>query len=169
MKLNYRLYYELQQSKHPFVLVGGISFVAFSLISLWIGGNPKPVLLLLNKTPSALEQLLFFALWLASDLFSGFLFGALFLTDDRCIQLISTRSALLIIISQLFSILSYPLFFACNAWLLSFIALLLALFFSSVSILVSYRITLIGTCILFVHFALLFWACIRVATIIFMN
>ena len=169
MKLNYRLRYEMRHAKHPFVLIGGIAFVVFSLISLWIGGNPKPVLLLLNKTPSALKQLIFFILWLVSNLFSGFLFGALFLADDRCTQLISTRSALLIIISQLFTFLSYPLFFACNAWLLSFIALLLALFFCAASILVSYRITLIGTCILIVHFALLLWAIVRVATIIFMN
>ena len=169
MKLNYRLRNELRYAKHPFVSIGGISFVVFSLISLWIGGNPRPVLLLLNKPPRALEQLLFFILWLSSSLFCGFLFGALFLTENRCTQLISTQSALLIIISRLFSFVSSPLFCTCNAWLLSLTSLLLALCFCAASILTLYRIFRIGTYILIVHFALLSWAILRVATIIFMN
>ena len=102
MKLNCRLHWELRYVKHPFVLIGGISFLVIGLISIWIGGNPRPIFLLLVNAPNIFEQLLFFILGMVTYLLNGFLFGALFLAGNNRDQLIATRSALLIIISQLF-------------------------------------------------------------------
>ena len=169
MRLRYQLQRDLKLKKHPFVLIGAISFFVLGLMSWCIGGNPRPTLIYLQNATGTVVMFIFFVLWSISYFCNGAVFGSMFAITERCHQLLANRIAVLIIIMHLFALFAYPLFFACYAWMLALIALILSAVFCVMAILLVRRISILASGILIVHFAILLWTIIRTATIIFMN
>lgn len=157
-----------RECQHPLVWIGGLAFVSLGLISRWIGGNPRSVLLYVKGSPGTVATDLFLMLWTVSLFVTGGVFGAMFVQKASC-QLRSYRAALLIVVMQVFAWFAYPLFFACYAWMLALMALILSMGFCIAAFCSVRRISFLGSVSLIVHFALLLWTAVCVVTVILMN
>lgn len=169
MKRRYRLQRIREQVCHPFVWIGGVFFLVLSLISRWIGGNPRPLLVQTQIAVGVIEQIVWTLLWGASVFLNGASFGAMFaLTDRRCL-LRANRTASLIILLHLLTLFAYPLFFVCYAWLLTFLLLFAACIVCGGIIFTVRRVSWLVVWAMLVHIALLLWTIVRLGSIIFMN
>ena len=118
----------------------------------WImGGKTDRVMLLYRFPRIAIGVGFMFFLWGISFVFCGLIFSGIILSCEKYRRHISYKISLYLVLMQLFTYIVYPLFFGATAPFLSFLSLLIAIFFCFLAISSSFRFYSIWTICLILH------------------
>ncbi len=140
----------------PSLITGGVT-LALGLISWLIGGRADKVTLFFMFPRCAVSLGFMYFLWLFSFIFIGIVLGGVLFGCEKYKKRESTKAGAFIIISFIFTLCIYPLFFKCLSPFITFLFILLALFFCLLAIMSSIRIYALWSICLMVHFLWLFY------------
>lgn len=169
MRLRSRLRCEFQYIDFVKVWIGILIFLFSGILSLWIGGNPRSLLLHLTIPGYAIGVLWLGFFGAIQFSLSGAVFGILYSHGEAHRKPLAYKGAIQVITMHLFTIFSYPLFFVVLAWNLSLIAVLIALLFCLSAIIVALRVHILSAIALVAHFLWLLYMIFLYGGIIFMN
>ena len=139
----------------PSLITAAIT-LSFGIISWIIGGRGEKVSLFFIFPRSAISIGFMYFLWGISFAFIGFTVGAVLFGCEKYRRQDAIKTVIFIVISFLFTVCFYPIFFRCLAPFVTFIFILVSAFFCFVAIMSAIRLYSLWSVCLMLH---LLWLC----------
>lgn len=139
------------------------------IVSWIVGGRADKVMLIYIFPRSAISLGIMYFLWAISFAFLGFLIGGVIFGCEKYKRRESGKIAIFLVLSLLFMLCVYPIFFKCMSPFFTFVFLLIALFFCLLAICSSIRIYSLWSICLMLHAAWLIYNSFLAITITLIN
>lgn len=147
-----KLAYEIKLLNFKKCCIFSIAFLILGVVSWLIGGWVDKVTMFYIFPRSAIPLLYAFILWGISFAFCGFIFGGVLFSCERYRRHKAYKTALFIIVMQIFILCVYPVFFGALAPLMTFVILLVSLLFCFLAIMSSIKVYCLWTICLCIQF-----------------
>ena len=164
-----RVTHEIRMIKFKHILIFSSIFLLLGILSWIIGGSTNRVLLLYTFPRSAIHVGFMFILWGFSFVFCGAILSGVVFGCERYKRHKVYKIALFLVLMQVFTYTIYPLFFGAIAPFITLLSIIVALFFSVLSILSSVRIYTLWTICLGIHLIWLLYNFYICLAFIFIN
>ena len=147
-----KIYGEIKRINIKACLISSAVFFVLGIFSWIIGGRTDKVRILYIFPRSALPIVYEFILWGVAFMFLGFIFGGILFGCERYKRQFASKISLFIIISFIFTLCVYPVFFGALSPIFSFVLLLISLMFCALAILSSFKLYSLWTVCLTLYF-----------------
>ncbi len=127
-------------------------FLILGVVSWIIGGRTDKISLIYIFPRSALPLIYAFMLWGVAFAFLGFIFGGVLFGCERYKRQKTYKIALFIVITLVFNLCIYPVFFGALSPIITFILLLASLMFCVLAIMASFKVYSLWTVCLCLYF-----------------
>lgn len=134
----------------PALIIGAIT-LSLGILGWIIGGSSDRALLLYMFPRSAISVGFMYFLWGIAFTFVGIIIGGILFGCEKYKRRESTKSAVFVIISLIFAICVHPMFFRCLAPFITFVFLLVSIFFCFLAIMSVVRIYSLWSICLMIH------------------
>lgn len=158
MKLIKRINYYFDRISHDIRLINIKSTLIISLITLFsglfswiIGGRADRVVLLYIFPRGALPLGIMYFLWAISFVFIGIIIGGVAFGCEKYKKREAIKSVTFLILAFMCLLCVYPLFFKSLSPLITFIVLLVSVFFTFLALISCFRIYSLWTICIFLH------------------
>ncbi len=155
-------------SVKPSLIIGSIT-LALGIFSWIIGGRADRAWLLFQFPRSAISIGFMYFLWGISFAFVGITLGGIMFGCEKYKRREALKIVVFVIISLLFTLCIYPLFFKSMAPFFTFVFILFAAFFCFMAILSAFRMYSLWSVCLMLHFAWLLYNCYLAFAIALIN
>lgn len=152
--LNYfdRVYNEIKMINLKSCAICSVIFLCLGILSWIIGGRTDKIRLIYIFPRCALPIVYEFILWGIAFAFLGFVLGGVMFGCERYKRQMSSKISLFIVITHIFTLLVYPVFFGAMSPIISFVLLLISLMFCALAILSSFKLYSLWTVCLSLYF-----------------
>lgn len=144
-------------------------FLALGITSWIIGGGADKVKTFFIFPRSALPVLYAFLLWGVGFAFLGFIVGGVLLGCEKYRRKSAHKITFFLIITLIFNLCVYPVFFGALSPIISFVLLLVSLMFCSLAIIASFRVYALWTVCISLYFLWLLYNCYVSLAFAFVN
>lgn len=145
-----------------------ISFF-LGIISWIIGGNISKIPIIYIFPRSALPLIFAYILWGVAFAFCGFIFGGIIFGCEKFKKSQAYKIGLFIVIMQIFTFCTYPVFFGALSPLITFILFLIAITFCVLGIVASIKVFSLWTICLIFNLLWLIYNCYVTLAFAFVN
>lgn len=164
-----RITHEIKMIRIKNILIFSVLFLVLGFFSWIIGGGSNRVILLYMLPRSAIKIGFMYVLWGLSFIFCGVIFAGVLFGCEKYRRHLTYKTALFIILMQIFTFVIYPLFFGAIAPFLTLIAIVISISFCVLAILSAIKIYSLWSICLCIHFLWLMYNGYICLAFIFIN
>lgn len=127
-------------------------FLILGIVSWIIGGRTDKVTIIYILPRSALPLIYAFLLWAVAFAFLGFIFGGVLFGCERYRRKSTYKIAFFVVITLIFNLCIYPVFFGALSPIIAFVLLLSSIMFCALAIIASFKVYALWTVCLSLYF-----------------